>query len=570
MSMVAVGGATVADRIQLTVFLVLASIVALKYGQRSAAVQPGRTGSLTHVVRSDPSHTSLRRQHQDTDNALELNNTRLEPLTSVAVDPTTDRRGAAGVKVVPQTITATADPVQIGMGMAGMGEAVQFLASSCGVLGPHQDIETMPDATDVNTCAASCARRAYRHFGFLLGKECWCADDIRHIETIKAAGGKTNEQAACQLDRPRHTTVFQVNGALPEIITMYIAPAKRTSSLFTSGRLEPFFSGRYAYRYRKLNAQVFRSDAGFKKEVCESTPGKKIFVQIAGAVPYLLTHWPDNSVLIMTADEIGNWGLGNGDRRFGPHGPGRDFKTNESSEYKHILLPDRIFPIFKQYHHYRQLAAFGDNVRFVPLGSRNEFPDVPPSMVKVAPQRRYVYSYMASLTDSTRKKVHQLLVDDKTIPEDKRFMQVSQSWHGTANNEEYVSPDRYRDIMVDSMFAICPRGHSVEQFRIYEAIEAGAIPVMDLKDGYLAQHLPAPYLDSPILLLNGWDTVVDEMTRLWQDPKALLERQQKLLRWYDEFMRNKMLEIEGVLESRQQETPAFCTKTSPPPPPPPS
>ena len=52
----------------------------------------------------------------------------------------------------------------------------------------------------------------------------------------------------------------------------------------------------------------------------------KVFVQIVGSVDHLLLHWPDNSVLIMTADEIGNWGLGRGDdKRFGPHGPGRKF-----------------------------------------------------------------------------------------------------------------------------------------------------------------------------------------------------------------------------------------------------
>ena len=75
-----------------------------------------------------------------------------------------------------------------------------------------------------------------------------------------------------------------------------------------------------------------------------------------------------------TGDEIGNWGLGNGERRFGPHGAGRPFGTNESSPFKHILLPDHVFPMFKQYHHHKQVASFGDRVRFVPLGSRNEFP----------------------------------------------------------------------------------------------------------------------------------------------------------------------------------------------------
>jgi hypothetical protein len=106
---------------------------------------------------------------------------------------------------------------------------------------------------------------------------------------------------------------------------------------------------------------------------------------------------------------------------------------------------------------------------------------------------------MAALTDATRKKVHELLVNDTTIPQANRFVHVSQNWHGTANNEEYVSPARYHEVMMDSMFAICPKGHSVEQFRIYEAIETGAIPVMDLRDGCVNMR-PSPPTHPPCIL----------------------------------------------------------------------
>ena len=96
---------------------------------------------------------------------------------------------------------------------------------------------------------------------------------------------------------------------------------------------------------------------------------------------------------------------------------------------------------------------------------------------------------MAALTDATRRKVHDILVNDTTISPTNRFIHVSQNWHGTANNEEYVSPTQYHEVMLNSMFAICPKGNSVKQFRIYVAIETGAIPVMDLKDGYVAHIL---------------------------------------------------------------------------------
>jgi hypothetical protein len=75
---------------------------------------------------------------------------------------------------------------------------------------------------------------------------------------------------------------------------------------------------------------------------------------------------------------------------------------------------------------------------------------------------------------------------------------------------------------------------------------------------YLSKHLPPEYLDSPMLLLDGWDTVVAEMVKLWRDPAALLARQKSLLAWYDAYMRSKVVEIESALEARDSEANAFC------------
>jgi hypothetical protein len=162
-----------------------------------------------------------------------------------------------------------------------------FVPMGCGVLGPRQDHarEPMNGAASPAACHDSCRARAYRYFGLLEGgAECWCADTTEHIDVLHTDAS----DPACKSNRLRHTSIFRVEGELRERITMYIAPAKRTSSLFMSGRLEKFLSGRYAYRYRRLNAQVFRSDEKFRDEVCVRTPGKKIFVQIAGSVEYVV------------------------------------------------------------------------------------------------------------------------------------------------------------------------------------------------------------------------------------------------------------------------------------------
>jgi len=473
---------------------------------------------------------------------------------------------ALGAYIVPplRTVTPVSTPT--------VEQAVQHLEFSmfgCLAVGRRQATTKHTNALDPKKCAAACAAEAYPIFGIsTVGRECWCSDVLDTPDNVYSDASQCDECAegdrSCVIKRQPRSLIYNVTSALPEIIMLYIAPAKRTSCLFNSGRLEQFFSGRFAIRKKPFNAQLTKTDARWYREVCKDNIGKKIFVQITGAVVHLLKHFPDNSILIMTADEVGNWGLGKGDRRFGPHGGKHpDFATDEESEHKHIVLPDEIWPMFRQYYHYRQIEAFGDpKMRFVPLGSRAEFATIE-GPAKPAPERKYVYSYMAALTDGTRRKVAELLQNDKEIGEDKRFMQISQNWHGQANNDEYVSPEKYQKIMQESVFSICPKGHSVEQFRIYEAIESGSIPVMELHStkihGYLAQHLPPEYINSPMLLLNSWDDVVPEMLKLWRDPEALLKRQKALLVWYDHFMRNKMIELEDeLIERGKQPSTPFC------------
>jgi hypothetical protein len=166
---------------------------------------------------------------------------------------------------------------------------------------------------------------------------------------------------------------------------------------------------------------------------------------------------------------------------------------------------------------------------------------------------------MAAITDGSRKKVAMLLENDTQIDPKRRFIQISQSWHGTVNNDEYVSPERYQEIMQQSAFSLCPKGHSVEQFRIYESIESGAIPVMELKNGYLAEHLPPAYISSPMLLIESWDDLIPTMLDLWNDPPRLRKRQQDLLTWYEGYMNNKVVEMENELILREdQSTTPFC------------
>jgi 23S rRNA A2030 N6-methylase RlmJ len=115
-----------------------------------------------------------------------------------------------------------------------------------------------------------------------------------------------------------------------------------------------------------------------------------------------------------------------------------------------------------------------------------------------------------------------------------------------------MGPAQYADTMLQSVFALCPKGHSIEQYRIYEAIEAGAIPVLEDRDGYLRMKLPPEYFkNSGLLFVDSWDDAPTAMQQLVTNTKGLDRRQQTVSQWYAVYMRSRMDEIELALESNK-------------------
>lgn len=277
------------------------------------------------------------------------------------------------------------------------------------------------DAMTAEWCANYCYFNGGPYFGLTGGNQCGCLRSFdanplfSNVERcFMACSGDTEATDILCGGRVWWASICMITTPIPEVITMYVAPAKRTSSLFTTGRFKKYLSGHYLYVKKPLNHLITRTEEMFYEEVCVRNPGKKIFVQIAGAIDFLLINFPENSVLVLTGDEVGNWGITNKGRAIGPHGAGKPFDSSESG---HILLPPSALPFFKQYYNENQWRAWppGD-VRFVPLGSRNEFPDIDSKKLKRSSHRDYIYAYMVALTDNTRQQLHTILVKDTIIP----------------------------------------------------------------------------------------------------------------------------------------------------------
>ena len=144
---------------------------------------------------------------------------------------------------------------------------------------------------------------------------------------------------------------------------------------------------------------------------------------------------------------------------------------------------------------------------------------------------------------------------------------ITQSFGGP----EALDVQAYADLLADTVFALCPRGNvSVDCFRVYEALEAGAIPVVeeegrtplwrDLKrparflglhawrPAYWRANLPRAFLGSYWQAAFGEDFPCPRL-RHWRDLEKVLDRvdvgaTSKVVRaWWTDYKRSLVRDL---------------------------
>lgn len=199
---------------------------------------------------------------------------------------------------------------------------------------------------------------------------------------------------------------------------------------------------------------------------------------------------------------------------------------------------------------------------FLPLGPRSEFGKVAKTdVVQPSNTRKYVYNFLGSTTSYSRKKLRTILFNDLKTgqPEEKfpSFVHVTDKWHVKITKDSgYVDPAQYRKVLFNSQFTLCPIGHNPEAYRIYEACEAGSIPILSL-DRYYGRHeckdAYAPFVDAGapfVFLKGGWPQLEKFLNTKASNATWVSERQVAVRSWYREWMKSTALRFEDVMEWR--------------------
>jgi len=198
---------------------------------------------------------------------------------------------------------------------------------------------------------------------------------------------------------------------------------------------------------------------------------------------------------------------------------------------------------------------------FLPLGPREEFTRIKPKHVILGPKREYLFNFVGSMTSESRKILSNVLKSG-VIPSGKAsFLHIVGKWKPSISRSNgYILPHEYRKVLLNSTFTLCPDGHNPEAYRIYEALEAGSIPIVALDEYYVAhscQHAFAPFIESgaPFVYLNSWKGLRSFFASVHDKPELLIKMQADAMAWYAEWMKSKAVQFEKVMEEK------FMTRT---------
>ena len=434
--------------------------------------------------------------------------------------------------------------------------------------------------------------------------------DVREAwsPTIKVCGGAGNRKSG-GIDGTDSDTeivrVFTWSGTKSSFL--------RTCGLFSGSRTREYHI--YNYGMNKFNdmsstrqwMKMAEWDAAIKPFFDEP----KIIVFNSRHIPAsLLQAWPPRSLLLIANDESNRFGfshpvikakdgnvIGPHVRKrtfYGPHDAsmkrpnGKDwtasgvnltghldglFVKNQESRFgicetdpekcpgvvnlvTKLNIPLQVVPIFKQYYSRRHAQSFPGTFNWFPLGPRFEF-QRPSSFPGPQIPRSYLFNFIGSPTSLARQRlaaawntIAATAQANYNIPESRVRFHLAQKWAADTSEGNFAPVD-YAAILQDSTFTLCPQGNNVDQFRIYEAVESGSIPVVALEHGLANKTLAPSTMASPIVFVNRWEPeTFKQLAEMERDAFGISFRRKALQEWYQTLLDETLASLESALSQK--------------------
>ena len=243
-----------------------------------------------------------------------------------------------------------------------------------------------------------------------------------------------------------------------------------------------------------------------------------------------------------------------------------------------------------------------ESVLNLPLGPAYTMPftSTEEAMKRAASKRTYMYNIVMSLftgmapkhSHSTRKKWESAHANftryikhrsyqprtSMAVPHPRRvcsYAAITKKWHAP----DWISPDSppahvqtdedncnrvavqkinqtvYHRVLLDSAFTLSPAGHNHECFRMWEAAEAGSIPVLLVNEtstfggevNVTGCSLHPDVMKAPFIWAADLPDAWRQMEELWNNEHALNARSREVRAWYNRYMTLTIGRVEQLL-----------------------
>ena len=121
-------------------------------------------------------------------------------------------------------------------------------------------------------------------------------------------------------------------------------------------------------------------------------------------------------------------------------------------------------------------------------------------------------------------------------------LHVAEGWQ----SGDSLSTEEYKKILEQSIFVPCPRGNtSVDTFRLYEALEVGAIPIVEKSDYWrnlLGEH--------PLIETASWGNISNDINMLLENSERMQEHSNKVQSWWNEYKKQLKQKISNTITAK--------------------
>ena len=152
-------------------------------------------------------------------------------------------------------------------------------------------------------------------------------------------------------------------------------------------------------------------------------------------------------------------------------------------------------------------------------------PVVMSNKLRLASERPVLCSFVGDTQDKPRR-IKMIKVLKRNRAKLNCLTRVTDGFYSGLTGEQFA------ELLDSTAFTLCPKGINEDQFRIWEALESGSIPIAEFGPSFL----PLPE-DNQIPLLHEWRELIQFMKPFQKSKAKLDEKQKQVLAWYKQYKR---------------------------------